>query len=271
MITANNLAFVKLTSWPWRRCGSLEQWGSRGDSLVTNIGLAAGIVGVLDHAALRGKVLVRWASTSQTNSWLSKFEQNLGFRVNFKSNCVRYWKKKWFLVISSKMKFMADLHIFYICLNKTMYASIIVRLWSAISGGGGNISFFRRIFLEYIFFKSVTNTSKYIWWAWFTTLIYRTFVYLCSLLISGCSSFPSDNFRHGLNGSHVNLNNILNIFQSFVNIQCFRQEFTITCRYICTGQRKRPHRYTCSHTHRPMSAPVDGSDPCKCKHRLKKS
>lgn len=62
----------------------MEQWGSRGDSLVTNIGLAAGIVGVLDHAALRGKVLVRWASTSQTNAWLSKFEQNLGFRVNFK-------------------------------------------------------------------------------------------------------------------------------------------------------------------------------------------
>lgn len=30
--------------------------------MVTNIGLAAGIVGVLDHAALRGKVLVRWAS-----------------------------------------------------------------------------------------------------------------------------------------------------------------------------------------------------------------
>lgn len=137
MITANNLAFVKLTSWPWRRCGSLEQWGSRGDSLVTNIGLAAGIVGVLDHAALRGKVLVRWASTSQTNAWLSKFEQNLGFRVNFKSNCVRYWKKNWFLVISSKMKFMANLHIFYICLYKTMYASIIVMLWSAISGGGG--------------------------------------------------------------------------------------------------------------------------------------
>lgn len=51
-------------------------------------------------------------------------------------NCVRYWKKNWFLVISSKMKFMANLHIFYICLYKTMYASIIVRLWSAISGGG---------------------------------------------------------------------------------------------------------------------------------------
>lgn len=44
---------------------------------------------------------------------------------------------KKFLVISSKMKFMANLHIFYICLYKTMYASIIVMLWSAISGGGG--------------------------------------------------------------------------------------------------------------------------------------
>lgn len=52
------------------------------------------------------------------------------------------------------MKFMANLHIFYICLYKTMYASIIVRLWSAILGGGGeNISFLRRIFLEYIFFQ----------------------------------------------------------------------------------------------------------------------
>lgn len=162
-------------------------------------------------------------------------------------------------------------YILYLLVQNNVRFNNCQAMVSNFKGGGEeNISFFRRIFLEYIFFKSVTDTSKYIWWAWFITLIYRTFVYLCSLLISGCSSFPSDNFRHGLNGSHVNLNNILNIFQSFVNIQCFRQEFTITCRYICTGQRKRPHRYTCSHTHRPMSAPVDGSDPCKCKLRLKK-
>lgn len=168
------------------------------------------------------------------------------------------------------MKFMANLHIFYICLYKTMYASIIVRLWSAISGGGGE-HFILQTNLSRVYFFQISYKYIEIYMvSMITTLIYRTFVYLCSLLISGCSSFPSDNFRHGLNGSHVNLNNILNIFQSFVNIQCFRQEFTITCRYICTGQRKRPHRYTCSHTHRPMSAPVDGSDPCKCKLRLKK-
>lgn len=146
MITANNLAFVKLTSWSWRRCGSLEQWGSRGDSLVTNIGLAAGIVGVLDHAALRGKVLVRWASTSQTNAWLSKFEQNLGFRVNFKSNCVRYWKKNRFLVISSKMKFMANLHIFYICLyllvqNNVRFNNCQAMVSNFLGGGGGRRTF----------------------------------------------------------------------------------------------------------------------------------
>lgn len=274
MITANNLAFVKLTSWSWRRRGSLEQWGSCGDSLVTNIGLAARIVGVLDHAALRGKVLVRWASTSQTNAWLSKFEQNLGLMsCEFQIKLCSILKKK--LILSNIVQneiYGQFAYILYLLVQNNVRFNNCQAMVSNFRGGGEeNISFFRRIFLEYIFFKSVTNTSKYIWWAWFTTLIYRTFVYLCSLLISGCSSFPSDNFRHGLNGSHVNLNNILNIFQSFVNIQCFRQEFTITCRYICTGQRKRPHRYTCSHTHRPMSAPVDGSDPCKCKLRLKKS
>lgn len=138
MITANNLAFVKLTSWPWRRCGSLEQWGSRGDSLVTNIGLAAGIVGVLDHAALRGKVLVRWASTSQTNAWLSKFEQNLGFRVNFKSNCVRYWKKK--LILSNIVQneiYGQFAYILYLLVQNNVRFNNCQAMVSNFRGGGG--------------------------------------------------------------------------------------------------------------------------------------
>lgn len=133
--------------------------------------------------------------------------------MNFKLNCVWYWKKNWFLVILFKMKFMVNLYIFYICLYKIMYVLIIVRLWLVILGGGGeNILFFRWIFLEYIFFKLVINILKYIWWVWFIILIYCIFVYLCSLLISGCLLFLFDNFRYGLNGSYVNLNNILNIF-----------------------------------------------------------
>lgn len=139
MITANNLAFVKLTSWPWRRCGSLEQWGSRGDSLVTNIGLAARIVGVLDHAALRGKVLVRWASTSQTNAWLSKFEQNLGLMsCEFQIKLCSILKKK--LILSNIVQneiYGQFAYILYLLVQNNVRFNNCQAMVSNFRGGGG--------------------------------------------------------------------------------------------------------------------------------------
>lgn len=139
MITANNLAFVKLTSWPWRRCGSLEQWGSRGDSLVTNIGLAAGIVGVLDHAALRGKVLVRWASTSQTNAWLSKFEQNFNrILCEFQIKLCSILKKK--LILSNIVQneiYGQFAYILYLLVQNNVRFNNCQAMVSNFRGGGG--------------------------------------------------------------------------------------------------------------------------------------
>lgn len=194
LLTLTQVWFFGTVGQPWWQFGHKHRSGSRnrwGPGSCGTEGEGSGKMGI--YKSVKCMAFKVWAK--------------LRISCEFQIKLCSILKK--FLVISSKMKFMANLQIFYICLYKTMYASIIVMLWSAISGGGENISFFIRIFLEYIFFKSVTNTSKYIWWAWFTTLIYRTFVYLCSLLISGCSSFPSDNFRHGLNGSHGNQINIL--------------------------------------------------------------
>lgn len=143
MITANNLAFVKLTSWPWRRCGSLEQWGSRGDSLVTNIGLAAGIVGVLDHAALRGKVLVRWASTSQTNAWLSKFEQNFNrISCEFQIKLCSILKKK--LILSNIVQneiYGQFAYILYLLVQNNVRFNNCQAMVSNFRGGGGRRTF----------------------------------------------------------------------------------------------------------------------------------
>lgn len=57
-------------------------------------------------------------------------------------------------------------YILYLLVQNNVRFNNCQAMVSNFRGGEENISFFRRIFLEYIFFKSVTNTSKYIWWAW---------------------------------------------------------------------------------------------------------
>ena len=65
------------------RCGSLEQWRGGGDCLVTYVGLTTGVVGVLNHAALWGQVLVRWTP-------LRKFQRDL--KIVFFDWSFNFWR-----------------------------------------------------------------------------------------------------------------------------------------------------------------------------------